>query len=55
MTWLQWFLIGYGVLYVYAAVILNGTPRKDNTFNGTMILINLATFQWLMWYAGAWN
>lgn len=55
MTGLQWFLVVYGALQVFAAIALDGKDRTQKKWSGTVILINLAIFQWLMWYAGAWN
>lgn len=55
MTVLQWGLVLYGGLMVFGAIALDGKPKQSSVNSGTIILINLAIFQWLMWYAGAWN
>lgn len=55
MTGLQWFLVVYGAFYVLAAIVLDGKEKTQKHISGTVILINLAIFQWLMWYAGAWS
>lgn len=55
MTGLQWGLVVYGALQVFAAIVLDGKEKTQKKWSGTSILIGMALMQWLMWYAGAWN
>lgn len=55
MTGFQWLLVVWGVFQVLAAIVLDGKERTDKKWSGVSILIGAACFQYLMWYAGAWN